>query len=64
MKKIVKPSRRDVLKYGAASAALAPKTVPSEVEARLKTVLPDEMSPREALEVLYQLKQAVASTDL
>lgn len=31
--------------------------VPSEVEQRLATVEPDELSPRAALELLYELKR-------
>ena len=49
----------DLPLFSAASAAPAPKTAPSEVEARLKTVLPDEMSPREALALIYELKGMV-----
>ncbi|WP_373355330.1 DNA mismatch repair protein MutS [Pseudoroseicyclus sp. CXY001] len=48
----------DDLPLFAAAHAPAPKPVAkvSEVEAALKEVLPDELSPREALELVYRLK--------
>lgn len=51
----------DLPLFSAASSTPAPKAMPSEVEARLKTVLPDEMSPREALALIYELKGMVRS---
>jgi DNA mismatch repair protein MutS len=35
----------------------APAEAPSEIEARLAQVNPDELTPREALEVLYDLRR-------
>lgn len=35
------------------------KTAPSEVEARLKDVLPDDLSPKEALNLIYELRGLV-----
>jgi DNA mismatch repair protein MutS len=41
----------------AARAAPAPAVAePSAMEARLREVLPDELSPREALALVYELK--------
>ncbi|MBS0123471.1 DNA mismatch repair protein MutS [Aestuariicoccus sp. KMU-90] len=37
-------------------APVAAKKGPSEVETRLEALLPDEMTPREALQALYELK--------
>ncbi|NQZ73581.1 MAG: DNA mismatch repair protein MutS, partial [Dinoroseobacter sp.] len=33
-----------------------PKAAPSEVEARLKEVLPDELTPKDALALIYEMK--------
>jgi DNA mismatch repair protein MutS len=43
-------------------AAIAPAPVPakpaqSEVEDRLKNIFPDDLSPKEALSLLYELKE-------
>ncbi len=41
------------------SATPTPSTTPvksSEVEERLKSILPDELTPREALSLLYELR--------
>jgi len=42
------------------AAAMAPEhdvaRGPSEIEAKLQTLSPDEMTPREALQALYDLK--------
>ncbi|MGB0157593.1 DNA mismatch repair protein MutS [Thalassovita mediterranea] len=35
----------------------APATGPSEVEERLSAILPDDLSPREALQLIYELKE-------
>jgi hypothetical protein len=35
-----------------------PKTKPSEVEARLREVQPDALTPREALQLIYDLRDA------
>jgi len=39
------------------AAAVKPVARASEVEARLKDVLPDELSAREALQLVYELKE-------
>jgi DNA mismatch repair protein MutS len=52
----------DDLPLFSAAAALAPAPKPaptSEVEARLRALLPDEMTPREALQALYDLRAAL-----
>lgn len=36
-------------------------TKPSQVEEKLKEILPDELTPREALDMLYKLKEAAKS---
>ena len=41
---------------GPAKASLAEADEVSEIEARLAAVQPDELSPREALEILYELR--------
>ncbi len=41
------------------SVPQAPK--PSQVEEQLKDIFPDELSPREALDILYKLKEAAKS---
>lgn len=47
----------DDLPLFSATAAPAPvKTKPSQVEGRLKTVLPDELTPKEALALIYELR--------
>ena len=47
----------DDLPLFAASPAPAPvKQEPSKVEDRLKTILPDELSPRDALAMIYELR--------
>ena len=40
----------------------AAKAEPSQVEAHLATVLPDDLTPREALQVLYELKALAKDT--
>ncbi len=39
------------------------KTAPSEVEARLKNVLPDDLSPKAALDLVYELRGMVSSSE-
>jgi DNA mismatch repair protein MutS len=39
------------------AGAAAPEPVPSAVEERLRAVRPDELSPREALELVYELRR-------
>ncbi|MDJ0937141.1 MAG: DNA mismatch repair protein MutS, partial [Kiloniellales bacterium] len=47
----------DLPLFSAAAAAPAPTVaVASEVEARLTEIRPDELTPRQALELLYELK--------
>jgi len=48
----------DLPLFSAAGRAAAPAACPvvPEVEARLRAVMPDELSPREALAVLYDLR--------
>jgi DNA mismatch repair protein MutS len=41
---------------GPAQPSVAEADEPSEIEARLAAVQPDELSPREALEILYELR--------
>ncbi len=45
------------------SAPVPTKTVPSEVEARLKDVLPDDLSPKAALDLIYELRGLVSSSE-
>ena len=56
----------DDLPLFSAAAAMAPVAQPlaaSEVEDRLRALLPDEMTPREALQALYDLKAALPDRD-
>ncbi|MEJ6396588.1 DNA mismatch repair protein MutS [Yoonia sp. 208BN28-4] len=46
----------DLPLFAATPAPIQQKTAPSEVEARLKDVMPDELSPREALALIYELR--------
>jgi DNA mismatch repair protein MutS len=47
----------DLPLFAASQPAPAPtKAAPSEVEARLKSVLPDELTPKQALELVYDLR--------
>ncbi|MCF2871472.1 DNA mismatch repair protein MutS [Octadecabacter sp. G9-8] len=39
------------------------KTAPSEVEARLKDVLPDDLSPKDALDLIYELRGLVKTSE-
>jgi DNA mismatch repair protein MutS len=41
----------------------APKAGPSPVDERLNDIIPDELTPREALDLLYELKGLAASCD-
>jgi DNA mismatch repair protein MutS len=52
----------DLPLFSAAAKAPAPavsRETPSAVEEKLAAIIPDEMSPREALQVLYDLKALV-----
>ena len=46
----------DLPLFAAIQPAPRPKPAPSRAEARLKTIQPDELSPKEALALLYELK--------
>lgn len=46
----------DLPLFSAAPVPAQPKAAPSKVEDKLKTVSPDELTPREALQLLYELK--------
>jgi DNA mismatch repair protein MutS len=46
----------DLPLFSAAPVVAAAPVKSSVVEDRLKTVLPDELTPREALAILYELK--------
>lgn len=46
----------DLPLFAAKPSAPQPKPVASEVEARLKAILPDELTPREALALVYDLR--------
>jgi DNA mismatch repair protein MutS len=46
------------------AAAATPELPPSPIEAALRDIRPDELSPREALELLYRLKTLLASGSL
>jgi len=43
-------------------APVQQKTAPSEVEARLNDLLPDDLSPREALDLIYELRGMISSS--
>ncbi|MBI1417209.1 MAG: DNA mismatch repair protein MutS [Limimaricola sp.] len=51
----------DLPLFSRAAATAVPEaaTAPSEVEARLRQVLPDTLSPREALDLVYELRALV-----
>jgi DNA mismatch repair protein MutS len=49
----------DLPLFAVAATALPPVAEPSAVEQRLRGVLPDELSPREALALVYELKGIV-----
>ena len=50
----------DELPLFAAAAPATPKKTPSEIEARLKALNVDALSPREALQLLYELRALTA----
>ena len=45
------------------SAPISPPRGPSDVEQALKAILPDELSPREALTLIYELKAKLPKSD-
>ena len=51
----------DLPLFSAAARPAAPPAAPSAVEVRLRDLAPDEFSPREALALLYELKELVRS---
>ncbi|MCL4132556.1 UNVERIFIED_CONTAM: hypothetical protein GTU68_014678 [Idotea baltica] len=53
----------DLPLFSATPSPLQSKTAPSEVEARLKNVLPDDLSPKEALELIYELRDLVKTSE-
>ena len=50
----------DLPLFAVAARPAAPAVAASAAEARLREVLPDELSPREALALIYELKGLVA----
>ena len=46
----------DLPLFAATPSAPRPKAMPSAVEDRLKTILPDELTPKDALALLYELR--------
>ncbi|MCW1951175.1 MAG: DNA mismatch repair protein MutS [Octadecabacter sp.] len=53
----------DLPLFNATPAPAPQKTAPSEVEARLKAVLPDDLSPKEALDLIYELRALVKTSE-
>ncbi|WP_093996843.1 DNA mismatch repair protein MutS [Octadecabacter ascidiaceicola] len=53
----------DLPLFSATPAPAPQKTAPSEVEARLKDVLPDDLSPKEALDLIYELRGLVKTSE-
>ncbi len=53
----------DLPLFSATPAPTQQKTAPSEVEARLKDVLPDDLSPKEALDLIYELRGLVKTSE-
>jgi DNA mismatch repair protein MutS len=54
----------DLPLFSAVAAAPAPKAAKaSEIEEKLGALLPDEMTPREALDTLYNLKAMLTKRD-
>ncbi|SLN33581.1 DNA mismatch repair protein MutS [Pseudooctadecabacter jejudonensis] len=52
----------DLPLFSATPAPAPAKTAPSEVEARLKDVLPDDLSPKEALDLIYELRGLIKTS--
>lgn len=52
----------DLPLFSVAPAPAPQKTAPSEVEARLKDVLPDDLSPKEALNLIYELRGLIKTS--
>ncbi|PVA07669.1 DNA mismatch repair protein MutS [Thalassorhabdomicrobium marinisediminis] len=53
----------DLPLFSATPAPAPQKTAPSEVEARLKEILPDELSPKAALDLIYELRGLVRTSE-
>ena len=53
----------DLPLFNATPAPAPQKTAPSEVEARLKDVLPDDLSPKDALDLIYELRGLVKTSE-
>ncbi|WP_296417847.1 DNA mismatch repair protein MutS [Pseudooctadecabacter sp.] len=53
----------DLPLFSATPTPALTKTAPSEVEARLKDVLPDDLSPKAALDLIYELRGLVRTSE-
>lgn len=53
----------DLPLFSATQAPSAAKAAPSEVEARLKDILPDNLSPKDALGLIYELKDMIRTSE-
>ena len=49
----------DLPLFNAIPTSAPQKTAPSQVEARLKSIMPDDLSPKEALNLIYELRDLV-----
>jgi len=53
----------DLPLFSATSIPAPTKTAPSEVEARLEQVLPDDLSPKDALDLVYELRGLITPSE-
>jgi len=53
----------DLPLFSATPTPIQQSAVPSEVEARLKDVLPDDLSPKDALDLIYELRSLVKTSE-
>ncbi|MDO6734941.1 DNA mismatch repair protein MutS [Octadecabacter sp. 1_MG-2023] len=53
----------DLPLFSATPAPAPQKTAPSKVEARLKDVMPDDLSPKDALDLIYELRGLVKTSE-
>ncbi len=53
----------DLPLFSTTPAPVQAKTAPSEVEARLKDVFPDDLSPKEALNLIYELRGLIRTSE-
>ena len=53
----------DLPLFSATPTPAPAKTAPSEVEARLKDVLPDDLSPKAALDLVYELRGLIKTSE-